>query len=112
MPFYKDLGPDIVIATHSTKIITEADPNEVLVVSKKARSAKRVSDPTQLRSIFETLGSNLNPFLTQVARSKRLVFVEGEDFRILAPFASKLGARAVGDPLRICCRTSQRVQSH
>jgi energy-coupling factor transporter ATP-binding protein EcfA2 len=91
----KDLGPDIVIATHSTEIITEADPNEVLVVSKKGRSAKRVSDPAQLRSIFETLGSNLNPFLTQVARSKRLVFVEGEDFRILAPFASKLAARAV-----------------
>jgi energy-coupling factor transporter ATP-binding protein EcfA2 len=91
----RSLGPDILIATHSTEIISEADPNEILVITKKVRSAKRVSDPAQLRSIFDTLGSNLNPFLTQVARTKRLVFVEGKDFQILARFASKLNIRAV-----------------
>ena len=91
----RSLGPDILIATHSTEIISEADPNEILVVAKKAKSAKRVSDPAQLRSIFDTLGSNLNPFLTQVARTKRLVFVEGKDFQILGRFASKLGLRTV-----------------
>ncbi len=86
----RSLGPDILIATHSTEIISEADPDEILVVTKKARSAKRVGDPTQLRAIFEVLGSNLNPFLTQLARSKKLVFVEGKDFQIIARFAAKL----------------------
>lgn len=64
------LGPDILIATHSTEIISEADPDEILVVTKKARSAKRVGDPSQLRSIFMTLGSNLNPTLTQFAQDQ------------------------------------------
>jgi hypothetical protein len=91
----RSLGPDILIATHSTEIISEADPSEILVVTKKARSAKRVSDPAQLRSVFETLGSNLNPVLTQIAQTKRLVFVEGKDFQILARFATKLGVRKV-----------------
>jgi hypothetical protein len=91
----RSLGPDILIATHSTEIISEADPNEILVVSKRARSAKRVRDPAQLSSIFSTLGSNLNPFLTQVARTKRVVFVEGKDFQILSRFASKLNLRTV-----------------
>ncbi len=91
----RSLGPDVLIATHSTEIIAEADPSEILVVTKKARSAKRVTDPAQLRSIFDTLGSNLNPVLTQVAQTKRLVFVEGKDFQVLARFASKLGVRAV-----------------
>ena len=91
----RSLGPDILIATHSTEIITEADPNEILVISKKAQSAKRVKDPAQLRSIFGTLGSNLNPFLTQVARTKRIVFVEGKDFQLFSRFAAKLGLRAV-----------------
>jgi len=91
----RSLGPDILIATHSTEIICEADPNEILVVSKKAQSAKRVKDPDQLRSIFGTLGSNLNPFLTQVARTKRIVFVEGKDFQLFSRFAAKLGLRAV-----------------
>jgi ABC-type multidrug transport system ATPase subunit len=91
----RSLGPDILIATHSTEIISEADPNEILVVSKKAQSAKRVKDPDQLRSIFGTLGSNLNPFLTQVARTKRIVFVEGKDFQLFSRFAAKLGLRPI-----------------
>jgi energy-coupling factor transporter ATP-binding protein EcfA2 len=91
----RSLGPDILIATHSTEIISESDPNEILVVTKKARSAKRVGDPAQLRSIFNTLGSNLNPILTQLARSKRLVYVEGKDFQIMARFAAKLEIRTV-----------------
>ena len=91
----RSLGPDILLATHSTEIIAEADPNEILVVTKKARSAKRVGDPSQLLPIFETLGSNLNPTLTQLARSKRVVYVEGKDFQLLSRFAAKLGHRAV-----------------
>ena len=91
----RTLGPDILIATHSTEIISEADPDEVLVVTKKAHSAKRVADPTQLRTIFSTLGSNFNPTLTQLARSKRVVYVEGKDFQVISRFAARLGVRAV-----------------
>ena len=91
----RSLGPDILLATHSTEIISEADPDEILIVTKKATSAKRVGDPSQLRSIFSTLGSNLNPTLTQLARTKRAVFVEGKDFQIISRFATKLGVRTV-----------------
>jgi hypothetical protein len=91
----RTLGPDILLATHSTEIVTEADPNEILVVTKTARSAKRIKDPAQLQSIFSVLGSNLNPTLTQIARSKRVVFVEGKDFQLLGRFASRLGFRDV-----------------
>lgn len=91
----RSLGPDILIATHSTEIISEADPDEILIVTKTARSAKRVGDPSQLRPIFSTLGSNLNPVLSQLARSKRVVFVEGKDFQIMSRFAEKLGVRNV-----------------
>jgi len=84
-----------LIATHSTEIISEADPDEILLVTKKAQAAKRVGDPSQLRSIFSTLGSNLNPTLTQLARTKRAVYVEGKDFQVMARFATKLGVPAV-----------------
>lgn len=84
------LGPDILIATHSTEIISEADPDEILLVTKKARSAQRIGDPTQLQSVFNILGSNLNPVLTQLARSKKVVFIEGKDFQIIARLAAKL----------------------
>jgi energy-coupling factor transporter ATP-binding protein EcfA2 len=93
----KSLGPDIIISTHSTEIISEADPGDLMVINKKSRSAKRISDPSQLQAIFGVLGSNLNPTLTQLAKSKRAIFVEGKDFQILSTFARCLGKQPVAN---------------
>ena len=54
-----------------------------------------VDDPYQLREVFSVLGSNLNPTLTQLAKTRRVVFVEGKDFQIISRFARKLGANDV-----------------
>lgn len=86
----KNLGPDILIATHSIEIISEADPDDLLIINKNYKSAKRIKDPSQLQKVFNTLGSNLNPILTQLAKNKRALFVEGKDFQILSKFARKL----------------------
>ena len=91
----KDLGPDILLATHSVDIISEAEPSELLVIQKNARSAKRISSPAQLQDVFQILGSNLNPTLTQLARTRRALFVEGNDFRILGILARVCGYNAL-----------------
>jgi len=93
----KSLGPDILIATHSIEIISEADPDDLLVVNKNYKSAKRIQDPSQLQKVFNTLGSNLNPILTQLAKNKRALFVEGKDFQIFSKFARKLGKQQVAN---------------
>jgi len=93
----KTIKADILSATHSTEIISEADPGDLLVINKKASSAKRISDPLQLQNVFGALGSNLNPTLTQLAKSRRAVFVEGRDFQILSAFARKLSKNAVAN---------------
>lgn len=93
----KNIGPDILIATHSTEIISEADPGDLLVINKMTHSAKRINDPNQLQGVFGVLGSNLNPTLTQLAKSKRAVFVEGKDFQIFSAFARKLGKQEVAN---------------
>lgn len=93
----KSLGPDIVIATHSTEIVSEAEPDDILIVNKKAHSARRISDPGQLQCVFQSLGSNLNPILTQLAKTKRALFVEGKDFQVLSRFARRLGMDAVAN---------------
>jgi energy-coupling factor transporter ATP-binding protein EcfA2 len=82
----KELGPDILIATHSTEIISEAAPEDLLIINKKLKSAKRIKDPSELQNVFSVLGSNLNPTLTQLAKTRRAVFVEGKDFQIIALF--------------------------
>ena len=89
--FLQELGPDILIPTHSTEIISEVDQSDILVVNKKSKSAKRLSGPTDLRAIFDRLGSNLNPILTQLAKTRRALFLEGKDFQILSAFARRIG---------------------
>lgn len=87
----KNLGPDILIATHSTEIISEAEPDDMIIINKSYKSGRRIKDPTELQQIFNVLGSNLNPVLTQLAKTKRALFVEGKDFQIYSRFARKLG---------------------
>lgn len=48
------LGPDILVATHSTEIITEAEADELVLINKSKRSAKRVSNQTDVETVFES----------------------------------------------------------
>lgn len=91
----RNLGPDILIATHSTEIITEAEPEEIVLIDKRRQSAHRIKDPSKLSDVFSLLGSKLNPILTQLAKTRRAVFVEGHDFQILGRFAQKLNVAQV-----------------
>jgi hypothetical protein len=93
----KSAGSDILIATHSTELVSEADPNDIVVISKSSRSAKRLNDPSQLQTVFRTLGSNLNPTLTQLAKTRRALFVEGKDFQVISWFAERLGKSRVAN---------------
>lgn len=87
----KNINADVLIATHSTEIVSEADPQDILVVTKRTHSARRLRNTEELQGLFITLGSNLNPVLTQMAKSRCALFVEGKDFQVLTWFAEVLG---------------------
>ena len=93
----KELDCHVVLATHSTEIISEVEPDCILNINKRYRSGRRITNSKELQDIFSTLGSNLNPTLTQIAKSKRVVFVEGKDFQLFSRFARKLGLDAVAN---------------
>lgn len=93
----RNLGPDILIATHSTEIITEAEADDIVLVNKKRMSARRIKHPSELSEVFAILGSNLNPVLTQLVKTRRALFVEGKDFQIIGKFARKLDYIPVGN---------------
>ena len=85
-----NLGPDVLIATHSIEIVSEAEADEIVLIDKHRASAQRIRQPSKLGAVFSALGSNLNPVLTQLAKTHRAVFVEGKDFQIISKFARKL----------------------
>lgn len=93
----RGISPDVLIATHSTEIISESESSELLVIDKKHSSARRIKNASQLQAIFSVLGSNLNPTLTQLAKSKRVVFVEGKDFKLLSAFARQCGKQPLAN---------------
>ena len=88
----RDAGPDIVAASHSTEIIGEADPTEILVIDKTKQSATRLKEIGQVQGALDAIGSIHNISLTHLARTGRMLYVEGpSDFRILRRFARRLG---------------------
>jgi len=93
----KKLGPDIVIATHSTEIISEVDSEMLLFVNKNLSYARRINSSSEILEVFNLLGSTLNPVLTELTKTHRAVFVEGKDFKIISEFARKLGNENVAN---------------
>jgi hypothetical protein len=89
------LGPEILLATHSTEIVSEVEPESILQINRKWKSAKRFSGSKQLNDIFLTLGSRLNPALTELAKTRVVLFLEGQDFKILSKFGRKLDLQNV-----------------
>ncbi|RYE29333.1 MAG: hypothetical protein EOP23_21710 [Hyphomicrobiales bacterium] len=93
----RNLGPDVLVATHSTEIIVEAEPDDIILISKDRPQAKRIKNPNQVQDAFRIVGSNTNPILTQLAKTRRVIFVEGKDFQIISRFARKLGYSGVAN---------------
>jgi energy-coupling factor transporter ATP-binding protein EcfA2 len=87
----RDLDPDILLATHSAEIVAETDPSELVIIDKRAKSGRRLQDAEGVADALRRLGSAQNVALTQLARSRRVLFVEGQDFKILRRLAARLG---------------------
>ena len=87
----REAGPDIVLATHSSEMVGEADPSDLLIIDKRRQAAARVGSAEGVQSALRSLGSIQNLTLTQLARSRRVLFVEGEDFKLARAFARRLG---------------------
>jgi len=94
----REIGPDVVMATHSTEIISEVDPGEILIIDKSRKSAERLKDIEGIQAALNSIGSVQNITLTRLARNRRVVFLEGpSDYALLRKFARKLGYAELGD---------------
>lgn len=88
----RGIEADVLLATHSVEIMGEADPSEILLVSKGSRSAKRLKDIEGVQVALESLGSAQNVTLTHLARTKKIMFVEGMgDYKSIRRFAKNMG---------------------
>jgi energy-coupling factor transporter ATP-binding protein EcfA2 len=88
----RECGPDIILATHSTEIMGEADPSEIVLIDKTRKASERLRDAVGVQGVLNAVGSIHNITLTQLARNKRLIYVNDlDDFVLLRRFAGAAG---------------------
>lgn len=85
----RQIPGSVIVATHSAEIVTEADPGDLVLVDKTRRLSKRLTGPTGVMTALSTLGARRNLELTRLARTRKAVYVEGADFKLLRRFAAR-----------------------
>ncbi|GAB5437544.1 ATP-dependent nuclease [Falsiruegeria mediterranea] len=79
------------IATHSTEIINDVDPGDVLILRPGSRSAKRIRNEEGYSEVFVAIGSSENAQFARLARTKSVLYFEGKDNRLLGKLAKEKG---------------------
>jgi hypothetical protein len=79
------------IATHSTEIINEVDPGEVLIIRPESRGAKRIQNESGYADVYSAIGSSENAQFARLAKTKKVLYFEGKDAKILSKIAKKIG---------------------
>jgi hypothetical protein len=89
----KSSNKQLIVATHSSEIVNEAEHDEILLVNRTRRRAKRIGDIDGLQEALFTIGSGQNIHLARLSRGRKILFFEGDDIKLMKKFASRLGLR-------------------
>lgn len=104
---------DVVLATHSTEIMADAEPSEILLIDKSKKVARRLRDAEGVQEALSSIGSIQNITLTHLARNRRVLFVEGhQGFRILRRLAQKLGLHELATGTGLTILESKGLSSY
>jgi hypothetical protein len=97
----ESLDTQIVLATHSTEVLTEADPNSIVWVDKTRRRAVRAPKETNLNGLNAALGSSFNLAMAKALRARGVIFVEGKDVRTLKRLSKTLGLGKISEDISL-----------
>lgn len=92
--FLRGRYPQVIVATHSIEIISEVDPENILVVDRDKRQAQFTTDIPQVQDVVDQIGGVENLQLARLWGSKRCLFVEGDDLGLLKQFQNKVFPRS------------------
>lgn len=90
-------GRQIVLATHSAEIVNDAERDDVVLINRGRTSAKRITEIEGLQEALFSIGSAQNIHLTKLSRGRKVLFLEGQEFRQLRRLAARFGYDALAD---------------
>lgn len=80
----------IIIATHSVEIISEVEPENIVMVDKHQYNMKYANSLEAVQTIIDNIGGVQNLSLIRIGLSKKCLFLEGKDIKILQKMYEKL----------------------
>ena len=106
-------GKQVLVATHSTEILRNAEPSDILHVHGGGRGGKYLREESQKVGLLAGLGSDYAPRVDRAKRTKRILFVEGRtDIPILRELAFTLGIEWPDDWVEWRTTSSQKERRH
>jgi energy-coupling factor transporter ATP-binding protein EcfA2 len=81
--FLRDRYRQVVVATHSIEIMSEVEPEEILIVNKRRDRSEYAPSLPAIQKVVYQLGSIHNLGLSRLWETRKLLLVEGKDIRIL-----------------------------
>lgn len=93
----EELDGQTVTASHSPEVLGEAQTENVVWVDKSRRRAVRGSEA--LGRSADAVGSQFNVRMARALRSKVVLFVEGNDMKILRGLAKASGSNRIADEI-------------
>jgi hypothetical protein len=86
----RTLRPQVIVATHSTEILSEVKASNVLVIDRASAQAAFSTSLPSVQKVLENIGSAQNIQLTRLWTSRKLLLVEGKDIKFLSLFHARL----------------------
>lgn len=90
-----ELNSQIIVTTHSTEIMSEVAPEDIMVIDKRLAESKRADSLPAVQTVLTRLGSAQNIHLFRLWSAKRFILVEGDDLRLLQAFQNVLFPESV-----------------
>jgi hypothetical protein len=94
-------GQQTITATHSPEILAEAPGRSLVWVDKSNRSGIAAPDEAMLGQLSSAIGTQFNIRLAKALRARAVLFVEGDDMKIIRELASTSGASRLARELDI-----------
>jgi len=88
--FVRGRNPQCLIATHSTEILAETEPYNILIVERTRKKSIFSTNLPAVQKVMEAIGSAQNLHLTRLWSAGRLLLVEGKDVKFLKQFQKLL----------------------
>ena len=84
--FLRNLYPQTILTTHSIEIMSEVDPENILIIDKAREKSDFATSLQAVQRITDSIGSVHNVHLARLSSSRRFLLVEGKDVRFLKHF--------------------------